>query len=207
MFKCPEPEGVLRITIVEATNLMQCDIGLFGRGQSDPYVVLTIGAKKFRSQTVKKTVNPVFGESWESVVEIAKSQSLDIEVWDQDQGKDDDFMGRARIPIQVSFRTGSNLYSSIVNLQVLAERGESEMWFMLEDASSGQVKLRTEWFRLSSKPEDLDVRLEEVGDRRLATAVLMVFVDSCKQLPLAKGPLMSGKPDPSVQVSSSLDSV
>ena len=94
---------MLRITIVEAKNLMQCDIGLFGRGQSDPYVVLTIGAKKFRSQTVKKTVNPVFGESWESVVEIVKSQSLDIEVWDQDQGKDDDFMGRARIPVQVSF--------------------------------------------------------------------------------------------------------
>ena len=103
VFKCPEPEGELRITIVEAKNLMQCDIGLFGRGQSDPYVILAIGAKKFRSQTVKKTVNPVFGESWESVVEIVKSQSLDIEVWDQDQGKDDDFMGRARIPIQVGF--------------------------------------------------------------------------------------------------------
>ena len=89
----------------------------------------------------------------------------------------------------------------------MAERGESEMWITLEDASSGQVKLKTEWFRLSSDPEDLDARLEEVGDRRLATAVLMVFVDSCKQLPLAKGPLMSGKPDPSVQVSSVLHSV
>ena len=81
------------------------------------------------------------------------------------------------------------------------------MWITLEDASSGQVKLKTEWFRLSSDPEDLDARLEEVGDRRLATAVLMVFVDSCKQLPLAKGPLMSGKPDPSVQVSCVLHSV
>ena len=180
---------------------MQCDIGLFGRGQSDPYVVLAIGAKKFRSQTVKKTVNPVFGESWESVVEIVKSQSLDIEVWDQDQGKDDDFMGRARIPIQVGFSLCWIEYiHKYFNHQVLAERGESEMWITLEDASSGQVKLRTEWFCLSSDPEDLDVRLEEVGDRRLATAVLMVYVDSCKQLPLTRGPLMSGKPDPSVQV-------
>ena len=100
VFKCPEPEGVLRVTIVEARNLMQCDFGLFGRGQSDPYVmmimmtmmmmmqvILAIGAKKFRSQTVKKNVNPVFGESWEAVVEIVKSQSLDIEVWDHDQVK------------------------------------------------------------------------------------------------------------------------
>ena len=93
---------------------MQCDIGLFGRGQSDPYVVLTIGAKKFRSQTVKKTVNPVFGESWESVVEIVKSQSLDIEVWDHDQGKDDDFMGRARIPIQVSMFMFIQIFGLIV---------------------------------------------------------------------------------------------
>ena len=57
-----------------------------------------------------------------------------------------------------------------------------------------------QWFGLSSAPADLDTRLEEVGARRLATAVLMVFVDCCKQLPLTKGPLMSGKPDPSVQV-------
>ena len=67
VFKCPEPEGVLRITIVEAK--ISCNvtlIGLFGRGQSDPDVVLAIGAKKFRRQTVKKTVNPVCGESWES---------------------------------------------------------------------------------------------------------------------------------------------
>lgn len=78
---------------------MQYDIGLFGRGQSESYVVLAIGAKKFRSQTVKKNVNPVFGESWEAIV--VKSQSLDIEVWDQDQGKDDDFMGRVGIPIHV----------------------------------------------------------------------------------------------------------
>ncbi len=70
---------------------MQCDIGLLGRGQSesDPYVVLAIGAKKFRSQTGKKTVNPVCGESWEAVVDVVKSQILDNEVLDRDQGKDE----------------------------------------------------------------------------------------------------------------------
>ena len=47
---------------------------------------------------------------------------MDIEVWDQDQGKDDDFMGRARVPIHS-----------------LAERGSTDMWITLEDASSGQV--------------------------------------------------------------------
>ena len=122
VFKCPEPEGVLRVTVVEAKNLMQCDFALFSRGQSDPYTVLTVGAKRFRTKTVKKTVNPEFGESWECVVDMVRSQMLDIEVWDQDQGKDDDFMGRARVPIHV-----------------LAERGVSDLWVSLEEATSGQV--------------------------------------------------------------------
>ena len=123
VFKCPEPEGVLRVTVVEAKNLMQCDFALFSRGQSDPYTVLTVGAKRFRTKTVKKTVNPEFGESWECVVDMVRSQMLDIEVWDQDQGKDDDFMGRARVPIHV-----------------LAERGVSDLWVSLEEATSGQVR-------------------------------------------------------------------
>ena len=75
------------------------------------------------TKTVKKTVNPEFGESWECVVDMVQSQMLDIEVWDQDQGKDDDFMGRARVPIHV-----------------LAERGVSDLWVSLEEATSGQVR-------------------------------------------------------------------
>ena len=55
VFKCPQPDGVLRITVVEAKNLMHCDFGFFGSGQSDPYVVLSIGAKKYRTETIKKT--------------------------------------------------------------------------------------------------------------------------------------------------------
>ena len=52
------------------------------------------------------------------------------------------------------------------------------MWITLEDASSGQVKLRTEWFCLSSDPEDLDVRLEEVGDRRRTRGSMRLFMTS-----------------------------
>ena len=171
------------MTIVEAKNLISCDFGLFGRGKSDPYVLLSIGAKKFKTKYVKKTVNPVFDETWESIVEIVKSQTLEIEVWDWDQGKDDDFMGRARVPIQV-----------------LAEKGMADMWITLEDTSSGQIRIRTEWFTMSTNIQDYDDRTAETHGTKLSTSVLLVYVDSCKQLPLARSLGFSNKPDSVVQV-------
>ena len=49
--KMPEPEGVLRIHVVEAKNLMKMDIGMLGKGKSDPYAIVTVGAQQFRTQT------------------------------------------------------------------------------------------------------------------------------------------------------------
>ena len=145
---------------MEAKNLMHCDFGFFGSGQSDPYIVVSIGARKFKTRVIKKTVNPVYGEVWEAVVEIVKGQSLVMSVWDQDHSKDDDFMGSARIP-----------------LASLAERGEADLWVALEEASSGQVRIRTEWFEVSSEREDYEVRQEETHGRQLATALLLLYID------------------------------
>lgn len=54
--KMPEPEGVLRIHVVEAKNLMKMDIGMLGKGKSDPYAIVTVGAQQFRTQ-VRKLLN------------------------------------------------------------------------------------------------------------------------------------------------------
>ena len=118
-------KGVLRLTIVEAKNLMHCDFGFFGSGQSDPYIVVSIGARRFKTKVIKKTVNPVYGEIWETEVEIVKSQSLHISVWDHDHSKEDDFMGEVRVP-----------------LKSLVERGETDLWLTLDKAKSGQVRIR-----------------------------------------------------------------
>lgn len=48
--KMPEPEGVLRVHVVEAKNLMKMDIGVLGKGKSDPYAIITVGAQQFRTQ-------------------------------------------------------------------------------------------------------------------------------------------------------------
>lgn len=51
-------QGVLRIHVVEAKDLMKKDIGVLGKGKSDPYAIVTVGAQQFRTQTIDNTVNP-----------------------------------------------------------------------------------------------------------------------------------------------------
>lgn len=58
MLKMPEPEGILRIHVVEAKDLMKKDISMLGKGKSDPYAILTVGSQQFRTQTIDNTVNP-----------------------------------------------------------------------------------------------------------------------------------------------------
>lgn len=49
-------QGVLRINIVEARDLIKQDIG----GKSDPYVICTIGTQQFRTRTIYNNLNPVW---------------------------------------------------------------------------------------------------------------------------------------------------
>lgn len=51
-------QGVLRIHVVEAKDLMKKDIGVLGKGKSDPYAIVTVGAQQYRTQTIDSTVNP-----------------------------------------------------------------------------------------------------------------------------------------------------
>jgi Ca2+-dependent lipid-binding protein len=46
--KMPQPEGVLRIHVVEAKDLMKKDISVLGKGKSDPYCIVTVGAQQFK---------------------------------------------------------------------------------------------------------------------------------------------------------------
>ena len=81
----------------------------------------------------------------------------------------------------------------------MANRAESDLWVNLEDATSGRLRLKTQWFTISNDIKDHEERKAEVYGTQNATAVLLVYIDSCKQLPLTKPNLT--KPDPVVGVS------
>lgn len=52
------PDGVLRIFVAEAEELMRADVKLIGKGKSDPYCVLKVGAQIFQTQVIKENINP-----------------------------------------------------------------------------------------------------------------------------------------------------
>lgn len=37
---------------------MKKDIGVLGKGKSDPYAIINVGAQEFRTKTIDNTVNP-----------------------------------------------------------------------------------------------------------------------------------------------------
>ncbi|XP_035781378.1 extended synaptotagmin-2-like isoform X1 [Anopheles albimanus] len=181
--KMPEPEGVLRIHVVEAKDLMKKDISMLGKGKSDPYAIISVGAQQFRTQTIDNTVNPKWDYWCEAEVNAILRQEIELNLWDWDPGfpgvQNDDFLGRATVEI-----------SSVT------KNGEIDTWLTLEQAKHGLVHLRMTWFRLSSNKADLRTALEETQHLRvtsMSTALLTVFIDSAKNLPQAR---QQSQPDP-----------
>ncbi|XP_035891370.1 extended synaptotagmin-2 isoform X3 [Anopheles stephensi] len=176
--KMPEPEGVLRIHVVEAKDLMKKDISMLGKGKSDPYAIISVGAQQFRTQTIDNTINPKWDYWCEAFIHAESGQTLQVVINDEDAG-DDELLGRATVEI-----------SSVT------KNGEIDTWLTLEQAKHGLVHLRMTWFKLSSDKADLKQALEETQHLRvtsMSTALLTVFIDSAKNLPQAR---QQSQPDP-----------
>ncbi|KAF4523779.1 hypothetical protein B566_EDAN009011 [Ephemera danica] len=94
VLRTPEPEGVLRVHLVEAKDLMKMDIGMLGKGKSDPYAVISVGAQTFKSKIIMNTVNPKW-DFWSEMLVDTYGQTLHIVLYDDDDPKKDDFLGRS----------------------------------------------------------------------------------------------------------------
>ncbi|XP_044595358.1 extended synaptotagmin-2 isoform X1 [Cotesia glomerata] len=183
VLKMPEPEGVLRIHVVQAKHLMKKDIGMLGKGKSDPYAVINIGAQEFRTKTIDNTVDPKW-DYWCEAIINTRSSGLEVAIslWDWDPNfpgvETDDLLGRASIEVSK-----------------VKKRGTIDNWFTLEFAKHGMVHLRLTWLSLSKNVADLQAALLETQQLRvtsMSTAILTLFVDSAKNLPCLRG---SKQPD------------
>ncbi|XP_026289942.1 extended synaptotagmin-1 isoform X1 [Frankliniella occidentalis] len=183
ILKTPEPEGVLRVHVVEAKELMKMDIGVLGKGKSDPYAIITVGAQQFRTQIINNTVSPKWDYWCEAEVSSQKAQIITVQCWDWDPGfpgvQNDDFLGRASVEV-----------STVV------KKGELDIWLTLEEAKHGMVHLRLSWHTLTDDLQALPLALAETQQLRvtsMSTAILMVYLDSAKNLPDARP---GRRPDP-----------
>ncbi|XP_052737344.1 extended synaptotagmin-1 isoform X2 [Bicyclus anynana] len=181
--RMPEPEGVLRIHLVQAQNLMKKDVSMLGKGKSDPYAIITVGAQQWKTKHIDNNINPRW-EFWcEARIMQSLGQALDIEVFDKDEGNNDDKLGRCSLDISQVVRAG-----------------RLDTWQTLQQAKSGKVHLRLSWHRLSTDLLDLSHAITEtqlVKNAELSSAVVSVYIDSCRNLPDARA---QSRPDPYLTV-------
>ncbi|KAL0850086.1 hypothetical protein ABMA28_011976 [Loxostege sticticalis] len=181
--RMPEPEGVLRIHLVQAQNLMKKDVSMLGKGKSDPYAIITVGAQQWKTKHIDNDVNPRWNYWCESIVQCSASTAV-VKLFDWDRAGRDENLGRCSLDISQVVRAG-----------------RLDTWQTLQQAKHGKVHLRLSWHRLSSDLLDLSHALTEtqlVKTGELSSAVVSVYVDSCKNLPNARA---QSRPDPYLTVS------
>ncbi|MGH0152270.1 UNVERIFIED_CONTAM: hypothetical protein FKN15_075603 [Acipenser sinensis] len=86
----PMPMGIVRIFLIEAKELMRSDLC----DESDAYTVIHLGEQTWRSTTIFNSQNPQWNEIFEAAVHEANGQILEIAVYDEDNVKKDDSLGR-----------------------------------------------------------------------------------------------------------------
>nr|CAD1825813.1 unnamed protein product [Ananas comosus var. bracteatus] len=96
--------GVLSVTVISGEDLPAMDM----TGKSDPYVVLTMKKTKtkYKTRVVNESLNPMWDQTFDFVVEDGLHDMLILEVWDHDTfGKD--YMGRLHHDSDKSYNGGT----------------------------------------------------------------------------------------------------
>ncbi|XP_060517283.1 extended synaptotagmin-2-like [Cylas formicarius] len=173
--KSIEPEGVLRVHVFEAKDLEKKDV----TGKSDPYVILNVGAQEFKTHIIKRDLNPKWDCYCEFIVLDPLAQQLYFKLYDQDEFREDDFLGSGAVEI----------------FKVIKDQ-DNDRWFALDDAKHGKIHLRFSWLGLSAQRDNVDAALQEtrlLKTENLHSALLVVYVDSAVNLKKIKS---YKKPDP-----------
>ncbi|XP_077442181.1 multiple C2 and transmembrane domain-containing protein 1-like isoform X2 [Vanacampus margaritifer] len=87
--------GVVSVALIGGRDLVPMD----PNGLSDPYVKFRLGAQKYRSKTLEKTLSPQWREQFDLVLLEETADVLEVTVWDHDTGLRDDFIGRCQLDL------------------------------------------------------------------------------------------------------------
>ncbi|ONM13042.1 synaptotagmin-5 [Zea mays] len=117
--------GVLSVTVISGEDLPAMDMN----GKSDPYVILSLKKTKtkYKTRVVTESLNPVWNQTFDFVVEDGLHDMLMLEVYDHDTFRRD-YMGRCILTLT----------------KVLLEEEYKES-FNLEGAKSGKLNLHLKW--------------------------------------------------------------
>ncbi|VDK56120.1 unnamed protein product [Gongylonema pulchrum] len=113
----PEPDGVLRLKVVEAKNLENRDIQFTKKS--------AIGSQFYKTRVIDNDLNPVWNEYFEFVVEQANGQKLRMELFDSDTVSSDEELGRLEI--------------DLINIK---KNGHIDDWFPLDACKHGDIRIQ-----------------------------------------------------------------
>ncbi|CAF0759941.1 unnamed protein product [Didymodactylos carnosus] len=172
------PQGVVRVYILKARDLIKADINFMGRGKSDPFVKVTAGGNfEYKTKTINNTTDPEWNE-----VEQTESDHIRFDVFDEDPGKND-FIGIANFPVK-----------SVV------EQGTVETWLTLKEVKKGSIFVRFQYFSLTTSKAALekmdDFNRNQLKEEKLSKALLVLYIDGCSNLPSSKKHRHSQEPNP-----------
>ncbi|KPP70583.1 extended synaptotagmin-1-like, partial [Scleropages formosus] len=167
-------EGVLRIHLVEARNLISKDklMGGIVKGKSDPYVKTRVGGMTFRSNVIEENLNPTWNELYEVVLTQTPGQEVQFELYDKDIDSDD-FLGRFKVNL-----------SDIISTQY------TDQWYTLNEVKSGSVHVVMEWVPTVQDPSVLGQVLQFQSQHMYknkavpSAAVLFVYLERAHALPV-----------------------
>ncbi|XP_077221175.1 calcium-dependent lipid-binding (CaLB domain) family protein [Tasmannia lanceolata] len=90
-----KPHGRLSVTVVKANELKNMELV----GKSDPYAVVYIRPVfRVKTKVIDNNLNPIWNQTFELIAEDKETQSLVIEVFDEDIGQDKR-LGIAKLPL------------------------------------------------------------------------------------------------------------
>jgi len=138
----PEPIGILRVTLYSAENLIAADRNFWGgTPTSDPYVVASLGIKSWKSPTVMKTLDPVWGEGEGLTFDFPvhdDCQELSVKVFDYDFASADDLIG---VATKQDVKT------------LIGRKGKQQLALLQEngDAGAGSLNISASFLQLAHK--------------------------------------------------------
>ncbi|EDO46277.1 predicted protein [Nematostella vectensis] len=158
----PIPDGVLRVEVIEAKDLIAADMALLSKPTSDPYCIVEVGAQKYRTKTKKSNCDPVWKETFEAFIDNTEGQELFCKVYDEDIAGKDTEIGEVDVQVASAF-----------------ENGKTDLWLHLEGVEEGRIHLGLKWFSLSPNPSDL----RQATPRNPTVAALFVKIINAIDLP------------------------
>lgn len=124
--------GQLKVEIKDAKNLIPMDPS----GYSDPYVKIKLFETKQKTKIMKKELNPSWNETFMfDVVPSSFDKRLNIEVWDFDIARKNDFMGSMSFGVSELTEKPLNGWFKLLN----KEEGEFYNYPIQDDAAVAEL--------------------------------------------------------------------